>query len=233
MLTVDGLVAGYGRGVAVDGISFAVMRGEVTALLGRNGAGKSTTLKAIVGLVPPAAGRIALGGEPIDGSRPFRICRRGVGYVPEDRRIFAGLSVLENLEAGRRPPRDDAPVWTVQRIFALFPPLAPLAGRPGGQISGGEQQMLAIARTLMGNPRLLLLDEPATGLAPRITAALAAAICELRNQGLTVLVSEQNLGFAGEVAGRALILETGTLRWSGPMTGLATDPDLKHRYLGV
>ena len=233
MLRLDGVDVFYGPAQALFGISFDIAAGEVAALLGRNGAGKSTTLKAIIGLTPPAAGTITFAGEAIAGTPPHRLARRGLGYVPEDRRIFTGLTVAENLEAGRRPPRPGADAWTPDRVFALFPPLRDLRRRPGGQLSGGEQQMLTIARTLMGNPSLLLLDEPATGLAPRIVDDLVAVVRTLKAEGLTVLLSEQSLSFAAAVADRALILETGHLRRDVPMTAFAADTDAQHAFLGV
>ena len=163
MLEVTGLDTFYGRARILDGVGIEVARGEVVALLGRNGAGKSTTLKSIIGLVRPAAGEVELDGRSLTGLPSHEICRAGLGYVPEDRRVFAGLTIMENLEVGRLPPRADAPHWTPERLFALFPNLAEMRDRPGGHTSGGEQQMLTIARTLMGNPRAILLDEPSEG----------------------------------------------------------------------
>jgi len=217
MLDLQGLDAWYGRAQIVAGLSLRVRPGEVVALLGRNGAGKSTTLKRIVGLVGGRGGEIRFDGERIDALPPYRIARLGLGYVPEDRRIFTDLTVRENLEVGRQPPRPGAPEWSAQRLFALFPNLALLQERRGGRISGGEQQMLAIARTLMGNPRAVLLDEPAEGLAPLVVEQMARTILALKAQGLAVLLCEQNLRFARRVADRALLLEQGRLRGSGTM----------------
>ena len=233
MLAVEGLHAHYGRAHILADVALQVAAGEVMVLLGRNGAGKSTTLKAIMGLVRPSAGRIAFEGRAIAGLEPFRIARLGLGYVPEERRIFAGLTVAENLEVGRRPaPQGQAP-WTPSRLFALFPSLGAMRDRPGGSMSGGEQQMLAIARTLMGNPRLLLLDEPSEGLAPVVVERMAAAILALKAEGLSILLSEQNWRFAEVVSDRATIIEKGRIRWSGALAALLAAPELRTRYLSV
>ena len=231
MLEVEGLHAHYGRAHILDDVSFGLGRGEVVALMGRNGAGKSTTLKCIIGLVRPTSGKITFAGRDITGHPAHEISRLGLGYVPEDRRMFPELTVLENLEVGRQPPRPDAPVWTPERLFDLFPNLGELKNRPAGQMSGGEQQMLAIARTLMGNPRAILLDEPSEGLAPVIVTAMAATVRELKEDGLTVLLSEQNLHFARAVADRALIIEKGRIRYRGTMAELAANEDVRAAYL--
>ncbi len=233
MLEVLDLHTHYGRAQILYGVSFAIGRGEVVALMGRNGAGKSTTLKSIIGLVRPSAGRITFAGQEITGRAPHVIARQGLGYVPEDRRIFPELTVRENLEVGRQPPRSDAPHWTVKRVFALFPNLAELGNREAGRTSGGEQQMLTIARTLMGNPRAVLLDEPSEGLAPVIVAQMVATIRELKRDGLAVLLSEQNLRFARAVADRALIIETGRIRYHGTMAELADNEAVRSAYLTV
>ncbi|GBD41592.1 High-affinity branched-chain amino acid transport ATP-binding protein LivF [bacterium HR39] len=233
LLEVEGLVVRYGRATVVHGISFALERGGVLALLGRNGAGKTTTLRAVMGLVPPAAGRIRPDGRDIAGLPPSRIARTGVGWVPEDRRIFRRLTVLENLEVGRQPARDRGNPWTVERLFALFPQLAERRHHRGHELSGGEQQMLAIARALRGNPELLLLDEPSEGLAPPVVRTLFEALGEARAQGLTLLLSEQNFRFARLLADRACILESGTLRFSGPMRELEERPELARAHLAV
>jgi len=193
-------------------------------LAGRNGAGKSTTLKAIMGLVRPVSGSVRFDGQRVDRFAPFEIARRGLGYVPEDRRIFAGLSVDENLEVGRIPERARAGAWTRERVLALFPVLAGMADRPGGSLSGGEQQMLAIARTLMGNPAALLLDEPSEGLAPRIVADIEKAIRTMKAEGLAILLCEQNIAFARRVADRAYLLEQGQVRFAGPARELRENP---------
>ena len=190
-------------------------------------------MKSIMGLVRPRGGRITFDSHRIDDRQPHEIARFGLGYVPEDRRIFTDLSVMENLEVGRQAPRAGAPSWTPERLFELFPNLAEMRNRPGGRMSGGEQQMLTIARTLMGNPRLLLLDEPSEGLAPVIVEQMASTIGALKSQGLTVLLSEQNLHFSNLVADRAYIIEKGRIRYEGTMNALAADPAIREAYLSV
>ena len=233
LLTVDGLQAWYGRAHILDDIALTVGRGEVVALMGRNGAGKTTTLKAIMGLVERRAATLRFNGHDLSALPAHRIARLGVGYVPEDRRIFADLTVEENLEVGRQPPRPGAPVWTPEKLFALFPNLAEMRGRRGTRMSGGEQQMLTLARTLMGNPSLLLLDEPSEGLAPLIVRQMADAVRRLKAEGLSVLLSEQSLSFASTVADRACVIETGRLRWTGTMTDLLADDGVRAAYLAV
>ena len=233
MLSVRDLDVFYGRAQVLFGVGFEVPAGQVTALMGRNGAGKSTTLKALMGLVPPAAGRIELEGRRIDRWPPFRIARAGLGYVAEERRIFPDMTVAENLEVGRRPPSDGRAPWTEDDVERLFPNLAQLRHRRAGQTSGGEQQMLAVARTLIGNPRLLLLDEPSEGLAPVIVRQMVEAVRALKASGVTVLLSEQNLRFADSVAERAVVLEKGVVRFNGAMTALAEDEALRRTYLAV
>ena len=233
MLSVENLNAYYGRAHILADVSFAVPKGEVVVLLGRNGAGKSTTMKAVMGLVPPAGGRVVFEGIDIAGQQPFEIARLGLGYVPEERRIFAELTVAENLEVGSRPVRAGAPQWALEKLFALFPNLARMQDRLGGQMSGGEQQMLTIARTLMGNPSLVLLDEPSEGLAPVIVEQMARTILDLKREGLTVLLSEQNLHFARAVADRALIIEKGRIRFAGTMAELMANEAVRTQYLSV
>ena len=233
MLTVRELDVFYGRAQVLFGVGFDVPAGQVTAVMGRNGAGKSTTMKALMGLVPAAAGRVELEGRRIDRWPPFRIARAGLGYVAEERRIFPDMTVAENLEVGRRAPADGRAPWTVQDVEQLFPNLAQLRHRRAGQTSGGEQQMLAVARTLMGNPLLLLLDEPSEGLAPVIVQQMVAAVRVLRSNGVTVLLSEQNLRFAESVADRAVVLEKGAVRFDGAMAELAEDAALRRTYLAV
>jgi branched-chain amino acid transport system ATP-binding protein len=210
-----------------------VAAGEAVALLGRNGAGKSTTLRSIIGLAPNTRGRVVFDGREISGMSTGRIVRRGLGYVPEDRRIFTDLTVEENLAVGEQPPRPGVPHWTRQRLFDLFPNLAELRGRPAGQISGGEQQMLTIARTLMGNPSLIMLDEPSEGLAPLIVDGMARAVREMKREGLGVLLAEQNLRFARAVSDRATIIEKGRVRFEGTLAALLTDEAVGRAYLAV
>jgi branched-chain amino acid transport system ATP-binding protein len=233
MLKVEGLHTYYGRAHILADVGFEVVQGEVLVLLGRNGAGKSTTMKSIMGLVPPARGRILFNATDITGKQPFEIARLGIGYVPEERRVFTELTVEENLEVGRRPPNDNAPAWPAEKVFTLFPNLARMRDRAGGQMSGGEQQMLTIARTLMGNPSFLLLDEPSEGLAPVIIEQMARTILDLKREGLTVLLSEQNLRFARVVADRALIIEKGRIRFTGTMADLKANEAVRAQYLSL
>jgi branched-chain amino acid transport system ATP-binding protein len=233
MLSVKGLNTYYGRAHILADVSLELARGEIVCLLGRNGAGKSTTLKSIVGITKPAAGEIVFDGRRIEHLRPYEIARRGLGYVPEDRRIFTDLTVAENLEVGRQSARPNAPSWTPAKLFKLFPNLGEMQDRLGARISGGEQQMLTIARTLMGNPACLLLDEPSEGLAPLIVQQMIAAIRELKSAGVSVLLSEQNLRFATEVSDRAYIIEKGRVRFSGSMAELAANEEVRAQYLAV
>ena len=233
MLAVRGLHAYYGRAHILHGVSLEARAGEVVALLGRNGAGKSTTLKTIMGLVPAASGEVSFYDTRIERLAPHRIARLGLGYVPEERRIFTDLSVMENLTVGRQAPREGTPSWSEDKLFALFPNLARMRERPGGRMSGGEQQMLTIARTLMGNPRCVLLDEPSEGLAPIIVEQMASSIRTLKGEGLSVVLCEQNLHFALGVADRAYIIEKGQIRFGGSMAELAADASLREQYLSV
>ncbi len=233
MLRVEGLDSYYDRAHILADVTLEVGRGEVVVLLGRNGAGKTTTLKCIMGLVTPARGRIEYNGESIIGLPPHAISRLGLAYVPEDRRIFTDLTVRENLDVGRQKPRAGSPTWTAERVFELFPNLAEMRDRPGGRMSGGEQQMLTIARSLMGNPATILLDEPSEGLAPVIVEQMAETIHGLKAEGLTVVLSEQNLHFAGLVSDRAYIIEKGRIRYHGTMALLAADAEVRQAYLSV
>ena len=233
MLEVKRLNVAYGLARVLFDLELEVRAGEVAVLLGRNGAGKSTCLKAIMGLVRPSRGEIRFEGRRIEQLEPYQIARLGLGYVPEDRRIFSDLTVMQNLEVGRQA-RSEAPArWTPQRLFELFPNLGRMQDRQGARMSGGEQQMLAIARTLMGNPKAILLDEPSEGLAPLIAEQLANTVLELKREGLTVLLCEQSLYFAQRVADRALVIERGHLRHAGTMQNLAADVDIRDRYLSV
>jgi branched-chain amino acid transport system ATP-binding protein len=233
MLIVEGLHSYYGRAHVLQSVGFALGAGEVMVLLGRNGAGKSTTMKSLIGLVRPRGGRILFRGEDVAGWEPHRIARHGMGYVPEERRIFADLTVAENLEVGRRPPRAGLPPWTEDRLFALFPNLGRMRDRAGGRMSGGEQQMLTIARTLMGNPLLVLLDEPSEGLSPLIVEQMAHAVLALKDAGVTVLLAEQNFHFAARVADRAAVIESGRIVWSGTMAALLADDAVRTAHLQV
>ena len=233
MLKVERLNAWYGRAQVLFDLALEVRPGEVVALMGRNGAGKSTTMKAVMGLLERRRGVIQFMGRDIAGLPSFRIARLGLGFVPENRRIFTDLTVLENLEIGRQPPRPGIPEWTVDRLFRLFPNLADMPGRRGGQMSGGEQQMLTVARTLMGNPYLVLLDEPSEGVAPVIVEQMAEMILELKRAGVSILLSEQNLHFAELVSDRAYVLEKGQLRFEGSIEALASSQDVRKAYLEV
>jgi branched-chain amino acid transport system ATP-binding protein len=238
MLQVEKLSAWYGAARILYDLDLAVGRGEVVALMGRNGAGKTTTMKAIMALVAARSGAVRFNGEDISRLKPFEIARRGLGFTPEDRRIFVDLTVMENLDIGRQKPRSfpdgtPAPVWTPERLFKLFPNLAEMPGRPGGRMSGGEQQMLTVARTLMGNPLLVLLDEPSEGVSPLIVEQMANTIVELKHDGLSILLSEQNLHFARLVCDRAYVLEKGQLQWHGTMAALDDNLEVQRAYLTV
>lgn len=238
MLTVENLRAWYGAAQILYGLTFEVGRGEVVALMGRNGAGKSTTMKAIMGLVAHRAGQVRFLARDISRLKPFEIARLGVGFTPEDRRIFSDLTVTENLDIGRQPPRafadgTPAPAWTPERLFDLFPNLREMPHRPGGRMSGGEQQMLTVARTLMGNPLLVLLDEPSEGVAPIIVEQMANTILALKKEGLAILLSEQNIHFAQLLADRVYVLEKGQIRWQGAMADLARSTDIQRSFLTV
>jgi len=211
MLEVRRLCAGYGRARVLFDVDLAMAAGEVVALVGRNGAGKSTLLKSVMGLVPPSSGEVRFDGRRIDGREPYEIARLGLGYVPEDRRIFTGLTVAENLAVGRQPARAGGRPWDEPRLLALFPALAAMLPRRAGTLSGGEQQMLSIARTLAGNPRAILLDEPSEGLAPVVIEQVARSILELKAAGVAVLLAEQSRAFARRVADRSYTLEKGRI----------------------
>jgi branched-chain amino acid transport system ATP-binding protein len=235
-LDVERLSAWYGAAQVLYDVAFTVGRGEVVALMGRNGAGKSTIMKAVMGLLARRSGTVRLNGRDISALPSFAIARLGLGFTPEDRRIFSDLTVLENLDAGRQPPRTfadgtPAPAWTPEALFRLFPNLAEMPHRLGGRMSGGEQQMLTIARTLMGNPLVVLLDEPSEGIAPVIVEEIADTIVELKKRGLSILLSEQNVGFAEIVSDRAYMLEKGQIRWGGTMAELADNSEVQRSYL--
>jgi branched-chain amino acid transport system ATP-binding protein len=232
-LSVTDLNSHYGPAHILFDIALDVDGGEVVALLGRNGAGKSTTFRSIVGLVERRAGRIVFEGRDVSREPTHEIVRRGLGYVPEERRIFTELSVEENLEVGRQPKRPNAPHWTREKLFALFPNLAELRHRPGGRMSGGEQQMLTIARTLMGNPSLVLLDEPSEGLSPKIVEQMVDAILTMKKEGVGIIVSEQNLHFARLISDRAYIIERGRICFGGTMAELDARPDILSAHLSI
>ena len=238
LLEAKGLNAWYGAAHILFDVDLTVNRGEVVALMGRNGAGKSTTLKALMGMLAKRKGAVSFLGQDISKREPYDVARLGLGYVPEDRRVFADLTVMENLEVGKQPARSwpdgsAAPVWTPERLFKLFPNLGEMPDRPGGRMSGGEQQMLTVARTLMGNPYLVLLDEPSEGVAPVIVEQMAQMILELKAQGVSILLSEQNMHFAELVSDRAYVLEKGQIRYQASMAELSVNEEVRRNYLSV
>jgi len=233
MLDVDSLDAWYGQAQVLYRVSLAVGAGECVALVGRNGAGKSTTMKAIMGLMARRRGTVVFRGRDISSLPAYRIARLGLGWVPEDRRVFTDLTVRENLAVARQPPREGAPTWTEDKLYALFPNLKAMPDRPGGRMSGGEQQMLTVARTLMGNPALVLLDEPSEGVAPIIVEEMARMIVALKTAGVSVLLSEQNLHFARLVSDRAVVLEKGEVRFTGSMESLMQEETLQRTHLSL
>jgi branched-chain amino acid transport system ATP-binding protein len=247
LLGVREIHTAYGLSRVLFGVSIDVRAGECVCLLGRNGVGKSTTMRSIIGLTPPQEGRVTWKGTDITGWAPYRVARAGIGFVPEDRRIFAELTVWENLDVAvqrsrqpsrtghpRSEPGDHAPLqYTIERVFDLFPKLRELTSRQGGYLSGGEQQMLTIARTLMGNPELLLLDEPSEGLAPLVVDHLQEQIALLKRGGLTILLAEQNVDFSLALADRVYVLEKGSIRFSGPAAQLRDDDGLRRELLAL
>jgi branched-chain amino acid transport system ATP-binding protein len=232
MLEIRDLHVYYGECAALKGVSLSVEKGEIVALLGNNGAGKTTTLKALSGLLVPRAGDIALDGESLGRIPPHAIVRKGIAHVPEGRRVFNRLTVRENLEMGAYSRSDPRVVTDLDRVFQLFPRLAERRQQVAGTLSGGEQQMLAIGRALMANPRLLLLDEPSMGLAPVLVEQIFETVQDINREGTTVLLVEQNAAMALDVARRAYVLETGTVVLSGAAADLARDPDVRRAYLG-
>ena len=238
LLEARGLAAWYGAAQILFEVDLKVQRGEVVALMGRNGAGKSTTLKALIGMLGKRRGSITFLGQDISRSEPHHAARMGLGYVPEDRRIFTDLTVAENLMVGQQAPRrwadgSEAPLWTPERLFQLFPNLGEMPNRMGGRMSGGEQQMLTVARTLMGNPYLVLLDEPSEGVAPVIVEQMVHMILALKKQGVSILLSEQNMHFAELVSDRAYVLEKGQIRYQASMAELASNEAVRRAYLSV
>ncbi|MDP4078507.1 ABC transporter ATP-binding protein [Acidovorax sp. A1169] len=238
LLEAKGLQAWYGAAQILYDVDLTVRRGEVVALMGRNGAGKSTTLKTLMGMLAKRKGQIRFMGKDLSKSDPHDAARLGLGFVPEDRRVFTDLTVMENLAVGRQPARHwpdgtAAPLWTPEALFKLFPNLGEMPQRPGGRMSGGEQQMLTVARTLMGNPYLVLLDEPSEGVAPVIVEQMAQMILELKAQGVSILLSEQNMHFAELVSDRAYVLEKGQIRYQASMAELAANDEVRRSYLSV
>ena len=238
LLNAKGLNAWYGAAHILFDVDLQVNRGEVVALMGRNGAGKSTTLKALMGMLAKRKGTVSFLGHDVSRAEPHQVARLGLGYVPEDRRVFGDLTVMENLEVGKQPPRtwgdgSAAPLWTPEKLFKLFPNLGEMPDRPGGRMSGGEQQMLTVARTLMGNPYLVLLDEPSEGVAPVIVEQMAHMILELKAQGVSILLSEQNMHFAELVSDRAYVLEKGQIRYQASMAELSVNEEVRRNYLSV
>ena len=231
-LSVSKLDAAYGASQVLFDVHFEVDRGETLALMGRNGAGKSTTFKAIAGLLPPKAGKVLLRGQDLAGAKPYRIARAGIGFVPEDRQVFPEHTVEENLEIAQKPGPGGGN-WNVERAFEVFPLLVPLRKRMAGRLSGGEQQMLTIARSLMGNPAVLLLDEPSEGLAPLIVAQIGELIRKLREMGTTIVLAEQNSRFCLGVATQVAVIDKGTIVWRGSVEQFRADPSIQARYLQV
>jgi branched-chain amino acid transport system ATP-binding protein len=230
VLAVEEIYTAYGLSQVLFGVSLQVTRGECVCLLGRNGVGKTTTMRSIIGLTPPRRGRVVWKGRDVTGRAPYQIARAGIGFIPEDRRIFADLTVWENLDVASRAR---AGGWTIERVFDLFPKLRELVGRQGGFLSGGEQQMLTIARTLMGNPEAVLLDEPSEGLAPLVVEHLKEQIGRLKREGLTILLAEQNVGFSLELADRVYVLEKGHIRFEGTAHEFRDNDAIRQQYLAL
>lgn len=233
ILQVDGIDVFYGASQILFGVSFEVMKGQSLALLGRNGAGKSTTMKAIIGLAPPKRGSVAVGGQGVQKLSADRIARKGIGFVPEDRQIFPEHSVEDNLKIGSKAGLGGRIDWNLEKIYAVFPILASMRERLGGRLSGGEQQMLTIARTLMGNPEVLLLDEPSEGLAPIIVEKIGELIQHLRGMGTTLVVAEQNMHFCLDIASHVAVIDKGHIVYRGSIDELRANDDVKKRYLAV
>ncbi|MBM3489975.1 MAG: ABC transporter ATP-binding protein [Alphaproteobacteria bacterium] len=232
LLEVAAIHTAYGLSQVLFGVSFEVNAGEVVALVGRNGVGKSTTMRSIMGLTPPARGHVRFDGQDVTGWPAYRVARAGIGFVPEDRRIFPELSVWENLDIGRRGKRSGGG-WSERQVFELFPDLEAIRSRRGGVLSGGQQQMLTIARTLMGNPRLLLLDEPSEGLAPLVVENLRQQVAKLKASGLSIVLAEQNLSFVLSLSDRLHIMEKGEIKFSGTPAELSGNRKVLDRYLTV
>ena len=233
LLEVSDIVTLYGQSLVLDKVSLTVDKGEIVALLGRNGAGKTTTLRSIMGLTPPRTGSIKFMGMDITGKQPFQIANLGIGYAPDDRRIFPDLTAEENLLIAGRHARKNGNGWTTQKVYQLFPALEPVRSSKGGRLSGGEQKMLALGRALMKNPELLLLDEPSEGLAPLVIKALVEAIAEIRKAGITIFIADQNLRFCRRIADRGYILEKGVIRYQDEMEKIWQNEEVIRKYLAV
>jgi branched-chain amino acid transport system ATP-binding protein len=233
LLQVDNIQTYYGLSQVLFDVSLEIDKGEVVVLLGRNGAGKTTTMISIMGLNPPKKGKVSYKGQQITGMNPYKVARLGIGFVPEDRRIFPDLTVEANLDVGRMNVQKKSHPWTLERVYQIFPVLERFAKRRGGTLSGGEQQMLTIARTLMGNPEVILLDEPSEGLAPLVVRMLGDFIDVLKKEGVTVLLSEQNVKFALKHSDRAYIVDKGTIKYQGTIAQLEKDEEIKKQYLAV
>jgi branched-chain amino acid transport system ATP-binding protein len=230
MLDVEGIHTYYGLSHILFDVSLSVSKGEIACLLGRNGAGKSTTMKSIMGLTPPRQGTISFKGKPVTGKKPYKLARLGIGYVPDDRRVFADLTVGDNLEISARRPGDSA-TWTKESIYDFFPALGHIDSRKAGLLSGGEQQMLTIARALMTNPEFLLLDEPTEGLAPMVVKTLEEQISKLKVKGLTVLLAEQNQKVAFNLSDRGYVIDNGVIRYYGSINDLRDNEEVRKKYL--
>ncbi|MCL4764957.1 MAG: ABC transporter ATP-binding protein [Hyphomicrobiaceae bacterium] len=233
VVRAEGLDVFYGKSQILFGVGLELSQGQTLALLGRNGAGKSTTMKAIAGIVPPKRGLIEVAGKDVAGRPPYVISRIGIGYVPEDRQVFPEHTVEENLEIGHKKGPDGQDEWSLARVFEVFPLLEPLRRRMAGRLSGGEQQMLAIARTLMGNPAVLLLDEPSEGLAPIVVARIAELLRKLRATGATILLAEQNMHFCLGIANDAVVIDKGAIVYRDTIAGLKANEEVRRRYLAI
>jgi branched-chain amino acid transport system ATP-binding protein len=231
ILEIDGIHTYYGSSHVLFGLSLRIKEGETVVLLGRNGAGKTTTLRSIVGIPAPRSGSIRFRGQEITGEATYDVARRGIAFIPDTRRIFPALSVRDNLEIGAHAPRNERSGWTVERVYTLFPLLRDLDSRDGRYLSGGEQQMLAIGRALMGNPSLLLMDEPTQGLAPLVIKNIGEQILRMKKEGVTVLLSEQNVAFAGPLSNRIYVIDHGTIRFEGTLKDLEANQEIRRRYL--